>query len=255
VLTKGQADVGPGEQYIFRKGVGKLIHLQKWSRPDIINATRDLARFMGCPTKTHMKALVRAMSYIVQTPERGLVLQPDTGWGGFAEHEFVIVGRCDASYHTCPDTVRSVSGWSVFLHGASTENKSKIQSWVTLSVTEAELVSATTCAQSLLFHYRLLSDLGLRVKLPMILEMDNKGPRDLVCNWSAGGRLRHVDIRQFFLRDLKEDGLVWTIWIPTKDNSADVFTKNLSGPLFEKHIRTYVGFDQHMQHELAGTVA
>jgi hypothetical protein len=61
-------------------------------------------------------------------------------------HEFVIVGRCDASYHTCPDTGRSVSGWSVFLHGASTENKSKIQNWVTLSVTEAELVSATTCA-------------------------------------------------------------------------------------------------------------
>jgi hypothetical protein len=114
VLTKGQADVRPGEQYIFRKGVGKLIHLQKWSRPDIINAARDLARFMGCPTKTHMKALDRAMSYIVQTPDRGLVLQPDTGWDGFAEHEFVIVGRCDASYHTCPDTGRSVSGWSIF---------------------------------------------------------------------------------------------------------------------------------------------
>jgi hypothetical protein len=202
-----------------------------------------------------MKALVRAMSYIVQTPEGGLVLQPDAGWDGFAEHEFVIVGRCDASYHTCPDTGRSVSGWSVFLHGASTENKSKIQNWVTLSVTEAELVSATTCAQSHFFHYRLLSDLGLRVKLPMILEMDNKGARDLVCNWSAGGRLRHVDIRQYFLRDLKEDGLVWTTWIPTEDKSADAFTKNLSGPLFEKHIRTYVGFDPHMQHELAGTVA
>jgi hypothetical protein len=174
------------------------------------------------------------MSYIVQTPDRGLVLQPDTGWDGFAEHEFVIVGRCDASYHTCPDTGRSVSGWSIFLHGASTENKSKSQNWVTLSVT-------TECAQSLLFHYRLLCDLGLRVKLPMILEMDNKGARDVVCNWSAGGRLRHVDIRQYFLRDLKEDGLIWTTWFPSEDNSADVFTKNLAGPLFEKHIRTMLG--------------
>jgi hypothetical protein len=89
----------------------------------------------------------------------------------------------------------------------------------------------------------------------MILDMDNKGARDLVCNWSAGGRLRHLDIRQYFLRDLKEDGLVWTTWIPTEDNSADVLTKNLSGPLFEKHIRAYVGFDPHMRHELAGTVA
>jgi hypothetical protein len=46
--------------------------------------------------------------YIVQTPERGLVLQPDTGWDGFADHEFVVVGGCDASYHSCPDTGRSV---------------------------------------------------------------------------------------------------------------------------------------------------
>jgi hypothetical protein len=50
----------------------------------------------------------------------------------------------------------------------------------------------------------------------MILEMDNKGARDLICNWSAGGRLRHVDIRQYFLRDLKEDGLIWTRWIPSE---------------------------------------
>jgi hypothetical protein len=134
------------------------------------------------------------------------------------------------------------------------KTKVRVKNWVTLSVTEAELVSATTCAQSLLFHYRLLSDLGLRVKLPMILEMDNKGARDLICNWSAGGRLRHVDIRQYFLRDLKEDGLIWTRWIPSEANSADVFTKNLAGPLFEKHIRTYVGLDSHMQHALAGTM-
>jgi hypothetical protein len=182
-------------------GVGKLIHRQKWSRPDISNETRDLARFMGCPHQSHMNALVRAMSYVVQTPERGLVLKPDRGWDSFAEHEFVIFGTCDASYHSCPDTCRSVSGWGVFLHGASTENKSK-------------------------------------------------GARDLVCKWSAGGRWRHVDIRQYFLRDLKENGFIWTTWIPSDDNSADLLTKSFAGPLFEKHIRTYVGFDPYMQHAL-----
>jgi hypothetical protein len=29
VLTKGQVDVNPEQQYIFRNGVGKLMHLQK----------------------------------------------------------------------------------------------------------------------------------------------------------------------------------------------------------------------------------
>jgi hypothetical protein len=84
------------------------------SRPDIINATRDLDRFMSAPTSAHLQALKRNMSYVVQTPERGWVLHPDTGWDGTADHEFVFLGRCDASYKSCPDTGRSVSGWSIF---------------------------------------------------------------------------------------------------------------------------------------------
>jgi hypothetical protein len=145
-----------------------------------------------------------------------------------------------------------VSGVSVFIHGACTENRSNLQNWVVLSVTEAELVAATTCAQSMLFHYRLLVSMGLTVELPMILECDNKGAKDLANNWSAGGRMRHVDVRQFFLRDLKEDGSIKVKWIPTEENSTDMFTKNLYGPLFEKHARTYVGWDIYMQHEKPG---
>jgi hypothetical protein len=63
------------------------------------------------------------------------------------------------------------------------------------------------------------------------------------------GVLRNVDIQQYFLRDLKEDGIIKTQWIPTLENSADLFTKNLYGPLFEKHIRTYVGIDMYMERE------
>jgi hypothetical protein len=83
--------------------------------------------------------------------------------------------------------------------------------------------------------------------MPMFLQIDNKGAKDLTCNWSAGGRVRHVDIQQYFLRDLKEDGIIKTQWIPTLENSADLFTKNLYGPLFEKH--TYVGIDMYMERE------
>ena len=55
---------------------------------------------------------------------------------------------------------------------------------------------------------RILNSLGLKVKLPMILEMDNKGAVDLANNWSVGGRTRHVDTRQYFLRQLKEEGIL-----------------------------------------------
>jgi hypothetical protein len=67
-------------------------------------------------------------------------------------------------------------------------------------------------------------------------------------NWSAGGRLRHVEVRQFFLRDLEEDGLIMVKWIPTDQNRSDIFTKNLYGPAFEEHAAVLVGADKYMQY-------
>jgi hypothetical protein len=83
----------------------------------------------------------------------------------------------------------------------------------------------------------------------MELRVDNSGAKDFFNNWSVGGRMRHVHVRQLYLRDLKEDGLVRVKWIPTEENSVDVFTKNLYGPLYEKHIKVYVGTDHFMQYE------
>jgi hypothetical protein len=36
-------------------------------------------------------------------------------------------------------------------------------------------------------------------------------------------------------------------WIKGSENNADVFTKNLDGPAFEKCIKTLVGHDVHMK--------
>jgi len=85
------------------------------------------------------------------------------------------------------------------------------------------------------------------VKLPMILEMDNMGAVDLANNWSVGGCTRHVNVRQCFLRELKESKVLDIRWIKGSKNVADAFTKNLDGPAFEKCIRTLVGQDVRMK--------
>ena len=88
---------------------------------------------------------------------------------------------------------------------------------------------------------RVLESMGLKVKKPMILQVDNRGAKDLMNNWSVGGRTRHVQVRQYFLRDLKEQGLVKIEWIPTEEMSSDLFAKNLGGPLFDKHMSVCCG--------------
>ena len=45
---------------------------------------------------------------------------------------------------------------------------------------------------------RILNSMELKVKLPMKLEIDNKGAKDITHNWSVGGKLRYVEVKQFY---------------------------------------------------------
>jgi hypothetical protein len=125
--------------------------------------------------------------------------------------------------------------------------KSLTQKSVALSVCEAEQTAGVLCAQDMMYVQKVLESMGRKVKLPMALEMDNKSAVDLANNWSIGGRTRHVDVRQCFLRELKESKVMDIKWIKGSDNYADTFTKNLDSPAFEKCIKTLVGQDVHMR--------
>ena len=235
------------EQVMYRSGVGKLLHMMRWSRPDTLNAVRELSKNMEVASEAHLKAMQRTMRYCLATPERGLLLKPNGKWNGDPNYEFVILGRSDANYATDTATRRSVSGISVFLNGAPVVMKCNGQKSVTLSTAESELAAGTSCAQEMLYVMRVMESLGLKVKKPMILEMDSKAAVDLANNWSVGGRTRHVEVKQYFLRELKEENIILTVWIAGASNSTDLFTKNLDRPSFEKHTKVYCGSDAYMK--------
>ena len=97
--------VGSKRHTYFRKGVGKLLHLTRWSRPEIQNAVRELSRQGSAPTEAHIKALHRVMEYCGGTPERGWKLQPNRVWDGKdREFEFVVSGIADSDYAKCAIT-------------------------------------------------------------------------------------------------------------------------------------------------------
>jgi hypothetical protein len=93
----------------------------------------------------------------------------------------------------------------------------------------------------MLFVMRLLFILGLDVQLPMILEVDNKGAVDFINGWSVSGRTRHIEVKQYFLRELKEQGIIKIIWRSGDEMTSDIFTKNLPPSLFEYHGHKFYG--------------
>ncbi len=88
----------------------------------------------------------------------------------------------------------------------------------------------------MLYVKKVIELIGLYVKLPMTLRMDNKGAKDLSNSWSVGGRMRHIKVKYYFLRELKEKYLIKVEWICSEDNCSNIFTKNLNGAAFNKHI-------------------
>ncbi len=90
------------------------------------------------------------------------------------------------------------------LEGAPAMFKSSIERTVSLSTTKAERYAGVTCVQDMLYMKNILESLGLKVKLPMVLKMDNQRVMYLANNWSVGGRTRHIDVRSVFRRELKE---------------------------------------------------
>jgi hypothetical protein len=85
VLVKGddELQLNAAEQTKYRCGVGKLLHMMRWSRPEIYNSVRELSRFVTTGTTTsHVKAMKRVMEYCVATENRGILLKPDQKWNG-----------------------------------------------------------------------------------------------------------------------------------------------------------------------------
>ena len=50
---EGDVHLSQENQTLYRSGVGKVMHMIQYSRPDIYQTVHDLARHMGAATKIH----------------------------------------------------------------------------------------------------------------------------------------------------------------------------------------------------------
>ena len=118
---------------------------------------------------------------------------------------------------------------------------------VTLSSSEAEYIALSEAAKEIKFVYQLLKSLGMEVKLPIIVRVDNIGAIFMSENIAVSQRTKHVDVRYRFVQQFVFDGFIKVIFVKTADNDADIFTKNLSSELYKQHADKLVTnkFDKH----------
>jgi hypothetical protein len=139
----------------------------------------------------------------------------------------------DPNYCVDKETRRSVTGYVIFLNGTPIAWRSKGQKNVTLLTTEAEYVALSEAARETKFIQQVLKSLNFEVELPIKMFVDNVGTIFLANNRNASDRTKHVDIRYHFVREMIDKGFIEIVFVPTDENIADIFTKNLDSKMFK----------------------
>jgi hypothetical protein len=175
--------------------------------------------------------MLRVIKFVIDTENKALRLKPKKT----ADPLFYMEGISDSEYGSDKDTRISVYGYIIYFCGAPIAWKSKSGKSVTLSSTEAEHYAMSEVAKELIFVKQLVETMGLKIKYPIDIRVDNVGAIYIANNYTMSQRTKHIDIRSHFVRQFIEDGIFKVVFIKSEDNDSDIFTKNTSEDLFIKH--------------------
>ena len=155
-------------------------------------------------------------------------------------HPQQLVAYVDASHATDP-ACRSVTGYILSLCGAPICYKSKTQTSIAISSTEAELVASVTAGKAVLYIRSVLADLNFPQHDPTPIYEDNAASILIVNAGKPTPRTRHVDIQYFAIQQWKASGYLLLLAIAGIINIADALTKALAWILHHRHARRAMG--------------
>jgi hypothetical protein len=166
--------------------------------------------------------MLRVIKFVLETKDYCLKLNPV-----LENEEWDLVSYSDSDWAGNPENRISVTGFIIYLLGAPICSRSKGQRGITLSSSEAEYVAMSEAVKEIRFIYFLLKEMGVDVKLPIIVRCDNVGAIFMAENSSSGIRTRHIDTSYHFVSEHVEDGLIKIVFVKSSTNNADMFTKNV----------------------------
>ena len=152
--------VNPEEHETYRSGVGTLLYLTKYSRPDICNPMRELSKTMDAPVPVHLKETYKVIRNGLSTKEYGLKFEQRKDMIRWA-----LKALSDSDFASDKDTRISVLGYIIYFCGIPITWRSKGMKSIVLSTTESEYMALSAVVKELKFIVQLLQTmLQLNVK-------------------------------------------------------------------------------------------
>ncbi|RVW23478.1 Retrovirus-related Pol polyprotein from transposon TNT 1-94 [Vitis vinifera] len=197
---------------LYRRLVGSLVYLTV-TRPDISYAVHQVSQYLSAPRSTHYAVVLRILRYL------------------------------KGDLTDC----RSTTGYCFLLGSSLISWRSKKQTFVARSSTEAEYRALADTTSELLWLRWLLKDLSVSTSSATPLYCDNQSAIHIAHNDVFHERTKHIEIDCHFIRYHLVHGALKLFFISSKDQLADIFTKSLPTRRTHKGEDEFSYVDQKLQ--------
>ena len=148
-----------------------------------------------------------------------------------------LIGYVDADYGHDLDGRRSTTGYVFTLGGGCISWRSTLQKCIAQSTTEAEYVAAAEATKEAIWLDRLVTEMGLPHEI-VTLHCNSQSALHLAVNQVMNNRVKHIDIRYPFTREVVSNKKIELVKIDSKLNPSDALTKVIPLESFSRHRAT-----------------
>ncbi|KAM1557067.1 hypothetical protein ACFX10_040537 [Malus domestica] len=214
----------------YASAIGSLMYAMICTRPDIAYAVSITSRYQSNPGSEHWTAVKTVLKYLRRTKDMFLV------YGGASELR--VEGYTDADFQSDVDDRSSNSGYVFTLNGGAVSWKSKKQSVIADSTTEAEYVAAAEAGKEAFWMMKFITELGVvpTITSPVTMYCDNNGAIAQAKEPRAHQKNKHIDRRFNIIRRYAAEGKINILKVASADNVADPLTKPMSQIQLDRHM-------------------
>lgn len=233
------AEWDDAKEYPYPSVVGSLMYAAVATRPDLMQAVNQLARFMSKWGPSHIKAAEQALNFLRGTHKDGIRFTRPENFDGVLD----IYAFSDSDWAGCPDTRRSTIGYVIIICGGPVSWKSQQRKTLAMSSCEGEYMALSEVGKELVWICNFLTEIGIPFRRPKIF-CDSSS----AINWAEDPvqhqRTKHVELQYYYIRDLVTDQVVDLYKVGTADNISDPFTKPTPTIIFNGHRPYIMGWEQ-----------
>jgi hypothetical protein len=210
-----QPDKDAMKKYPYKSLLGTLMHIMISTRPDVSFAVITLSQYASNPALKHWEALCKVARYLNKTKHLGIAYHKSTDAVPSVPE---LVGYTDADWAGFDhDSRRSYTGYIFKLAGGPICWKTKKQSAIAMSSTEAEYYSMGAATTQAVSSRSDMDEMHFPQPNATQIHQDNQSAIALSRNPVFHARTKHIELRHHFIRHLVAQGIVMFTYIPTKE--------------------------------------